>query len=142
MLSPDAQQLWNWISSNVMDTAKTHWCTAGTNSGPTYGLIVNEPIAEEVVQSCFGGYGDENAIEFYFQGTLCALYAVPPVQKPDKVRGWTMNFWLRYPGPSWGTLRVNLHVHLRMAERMKAVPNDDGFTPVKNKKKKVSRTYQ
>jgi hypothetical protein len=124
-----------------MDTGKTNWCAAGTNSGPTYGVIVNEPIAEEVVQSCFGGYGAENAIEFYFQGTLCALYAMPPVQKPDKVRGWTMNFWLRYPGPSWGTLRVNLHVHLRMAERMKAVPNDDGFTPVKNTKKKVSRTY-
>ncbi|HEY9027624.1 MAG TPA: hypothetical protein VIP05_25250 [Burkholderiaceae bacterium] len=140
MLSAPAQQLWNWISSNVMDENRTNWCRAGTNSGPTYPTIVDEPIAQEVVDACFGGYGHEHAIEFVFLGAGCNLYAVAPVQKPDKVRGWTMNFWMRQNG-SWGTLRVNLHVHLRMAERMKAVEGDDGFTAVKNKKKKVVRQY-
>jgi hypothetical protein len=140
MLSTDAQQLWNWIAANVMDANKANWCAPGTNSGPTYGVIVNEPIAEEVVQQCFGGYGPEFAIEFHFAGDDCNLYARPPIQKPDKTRGWMMNFWLRHSA-TWGVLRVNLHVHLRMVERMKPVPDDDGFTAVKNKKKKITRDY-
>ncbi len=140
MLSPPAQQLWNWISSNVMDAEKTNWCRPGTVSGPQYATIVDEPIAQEVVDKCFGGYEADNGIEFHFNGAACNLYAKPPVQKPDGARGWMMNFWLRHPG-SWATLRVNLHVHLRMAERMKPVADDDGFTAIKGKAKKIVRNY-
>jgi hypothetical protein len=140
MLSTDAQQLWNWIAANVMDANKTNWCAPGKNSGPTYDVIVNESVAEEVVRECFGGYGPRFAIEFHFAGDDCNLYARPPIKKPDKTRGWMMNFWLRHPA-TWNVLRVNLHVHLRMVERMKPVPDDDGFTAVKNTKKKIQRDY-
>lgn len=138
MLSPQAQLLWNWISSNVMDETKGNWCRPGTNSGPTYGAIVDEPVAIEMVDACFGGYGQDNPIEFVFAGESCRLMAITPVQKPDKTRGWTMNFWLRFRS-SPNVLRVNLHVHLRMYERMKAVADEDGFTAAKGKKKKIIR---
>lgn len=140
-LSPEAQRLWNWISKKVMDPARTDWCRAGTKSGPTYDSIVNEPVVVELVEGCFGGWGKNNAIEFSTNGQSCELYAVRPQQKPDKERGWMMNIWLRFP-ESRDTLRVNLHVHMRMAERMAPVADAEGFAPPKTRHKKVKqRTY-
>ena len=142
MRSTEAQELWNWIHDMIMDPEKKNWCTPPNNAGPTYraGASVDEPIAMEVVNGCFGGFGQGHAIEFFFGGEACILYAVKPQQKPDKTRGWMMNFHLRHTA-SRNVLRANLHVHLRMLERMKALPDDEGFTTVKNTRKRVNRKF-
>lgn len=136
----ETEALWRWVGQICTDAKKTDWCKVGTNSGPEYGTIVNEDIVDELLAEKFGGgFGSGNATKLrksghyttFMNGVQHILYVMPKVKKPDGQRGWMINLQARVPGPTWGTLRVNLHVHFRTAEKVaelaKKIPDADGW---------------